>query len=126
LHQSEETGAILLDDEKCDGCKWCLVACDYGAITHDKDAKTVRICDLCDGEPKCKEMCPEEAIDFVAEESDIVKEWIAASKKWIGASENLVQMAKGEGVTDFLSESKDIMERIDEKYKKLFERKKNE
>jgi carbon-monoxide dehydrogenase iron sulfur subunit len=126
LHQSEETGAILVDDEKCDGCKWCLEACDYGAIAYDEDAKTVRICDLCDGNPKCKEMCPEEAIDFVAEESDIVKEWIAASKKWIDASENLVQMARGKGATDFLSESREIMERIDKKYKELFVRKKNE
>ena len=96
-----------IDEEKCDGCKWCLEACDYGAITYDKDAKTVKICELCDGKPKCKKMCPEEA--------DIVKEWIAASG-------NLVQMAKGGGETDFLLESKEIMERIDEKYKELFER----
>jgi len=124
LYQSEETGAILVDADKCDGCMWCLEACDYGAIRYDRDANTVVICDLCEGNPKCKEMCPEEAIDFVAEESDIVKEWVAASKKWIDASEKLVQMAKGGGVTDFLAESKDIMERIDEKYKELFEKEK--
>jgi len=124
LFQSEETGAILVDDEKCDGCKWCLEACEYGAIRYDSDANTVVICDLCDGNPKCKEMCPEEAIDFVAEESDIVKTWVAASKKWIDASEKLVTMAKGKGVTDFLAESKEIMERIDEKYKELFAKKK--
>jgi len=124
LYQSEKTGAILVDDEKCDGCKWCLEACEYGAITYDQDAKTVRICDLCDGQPKCKDMCPEEAIDFASEESEITKAWITASKKWIDASEKLVQMAKGEGVTDFLVESKEIMERIDEKYKELFREKK--
>jgi len=124
LFQSEETGAILVDDAKCDGCKWCLEACEYGAIRYDGDADTVVICDLCDGSPKCKEMCPEEAIDFVAEEADIVKTWVAASKKWIDASKKLVKMAKGEGVTDFLTESKEIMERIEEKYRELFEKKK--
>ncbi len=124
LYRSKETGAILVDDEKCDGCKWCLEACEYGAITYDKSAKTVRICDLCDGNPKCKEICPEEAIDFVSEESDIVKAWVAASRKWIDASEKLVKMAKGEGVADFLEQSKEIMERIDEKCKELFEKKK--
>ena len=126
LHQSKETGAILVDDEKCDGCKWCLEACEYGAIAYDKDAKTVRICDLCDGKPKCKDMCPEEAIDFASEESEITKAWITASKKWIDASKKLVEMSKGEDVTDFLAESREIMERIDGKYKELFERKKNE
>ena len=124
LFQSEETGAILVDDTKCDGCKWCLEACEYGAIRYDENANTVVICDLCDGNPKCKEMCPEEAIDFVPEESDIAKTWVEASKKWIDASKKLVKMAKGEGVTDFLTESKEIMERIEEKYRELFEKKK--
>ena len=125
LRQSEETGAILVDDEKCDGCKWCLEACAYGAITYDNEAETVKICDLCNGNPKCKEACPEEAIDFVAQESDIATKWRAASKKWIEASEKLVKMAKGEGATDFLAESREIMERVDEKYRELFEKKKS-
>jgi Fe-S-cluster-containing dehydrogenase component len=124
LFQSEKTGAILVDDEKCDGCKWCLEACPYGAIRFDPDAETVVICDLCDGNPKCKEMCPEEAIDFVTEESEIGKAWVAASKKWLAASDKLITMAKGEGVTDFLLDSKEIMERIDEKYRELFTKKK--
>jgi len=124
LHESEKTGAILVDDTKCDGCNWCMEACDYGAIRYDGDAEMVVICDLCDGDPKCKEMCPEEAIDLVPEESDIVKAWVEASKKWIDASEKLVQMAKGEGATDFLADSKEIMERVDEKYKELFGKKK--
>jgi hypothetical protein len=71
-------------------------------------------------------MCPEEAIDFASEESEITKAWVTASKKWIEASKKLVKMSKGEEVTDFLAESREIMERIDEKYKELFERKKNE
>ncbi|UCE95468.1 MAG: 4Fe-4S dicluster domain-containing protein [Candidatus Bathyarchaeota archaeon] len=124
LYQSKETGAILVDNKKCNGCMWCLEACEYGTIRYDKDIETVVICDLCDGDPKCKEMCPEEAIDFVAEESEIVKAWVAASKKWIDASEKLVKMAKGNGVADFLADSKEIMERIDEKYKELFAKKK--
>ena len=126
LHQSEETGAILVDDEQCDGCKWCLEACEYGAITYDRDAKTVKICDLCDGKPKCKEMCPEEAIDFVSDEAEIIKSWVAASKKWITASEKLVKMSRDKEVTDFLAESREIMERIDEKHRELFGKTKKE
>lgn len=124
LHQSKETGAILVEGEKCDGCKWCLEACQYGAIRYDSASDAVVICDLCEGEPKCKEACPEEAIDLVEEEADISKAWVEASKKWIDASDRLLKMTKGEGVTDFLADSKEIMERIDEKYRELFESKK--
>jgi Fe-S-cluster-containing hydrogenase component 2 len=124
LYQSEKTGAIMVEDDKCDGCKWCLEACEYGAIRYDPGANTVAICDLCDGEPKCKEFCPEEAIDFVAEETDITKAWVAASKQWIDASEKLIRMSKGQEETDFLAESKEIMEHIDEKLKELFQVKK--
>ena len=103
---------------------WCLEACDYGAIRYDRDADTVVICDLCDGSPKCKDICPEEAIDFVTEESEIVKDWVAASKKWIDASKKPVGMTKGEGIAELLAESNEIMERIDEKYRELFMKKK--
>ena len=99
---------------------WCLEACEYGAIRYDKDAETVVICDLCDGNPKCKETCPEEAIDFEAEEEDIVKAWVTASKKWIEASKNLVNMAEGKGALNVLEDTKEIMERVEEKYKELF------
>jgi carbon-monoxide dehydrogenase iron sulfur subunit len=126
LHQSEGTGAVLVDQEKCDGCKWCLEACAYGAITYDSEANTVIVCDLCDGKPVCKEMCPEEAIDFVSQESDIIETWVAASRKWIDASNRLVKMAKGEGASDFLAESKEIMERVDGKYRELLEKKRRE
>lgn len=120
LMQSEETGAILVNDNRCDGCKWCLEACEYGAIRYDGAANTVVICDLCDGDPKCKEMCPEEAIELLASDSEILKTWSSASKKWIKASENLISMAKGESATDFLEETEEIMERVEEKYKELF------
>jgi len=68
LTQSEETGVIMVDDDKCDGCGWCIEACDYGAITLHPNLKVVRICDLCDGKPKCVEWCPEGALDFANKE----------------------------------------------------------
>jgi Fe-S-cluster-containing hydrogenase component 2 len=68
LTQSEETGIILVDEDKCNGCGWCIEACDYGAIMLHPNKKVVFICDLCDGEPKCVEWCPEEALDFVSKD----------------------------------------------------------
>lgn len=65
LRQSEETGVIMVDGEKCDSCGWCIEACPYGAITLHPEKKIVMICDLCEGQPQCVEWCPEDALDLV-------------------------------------------------------------
>ena len=66
LEQSEETGLILVDEDKCDGCGWCIEACDYGAITLHPETRVVVVCDLCQDKPQplCVEWCPEEALEL--------------------------------------------------------------
>jgi carbon-monoxide dehydrogenase iron sulfur subunit len=67
LTQSEKTGVIMVDEEKCDCCGWCIEACPYGAITLNPEKETVMMCDLCDGDPQCVEWCPEGALDLVTQ-----------------------------------------------------------
>lgn len=81
LEQSEESGVILVDEEKCNGCGWCIEACDYGAIMLHPETRVVFLCDLCDGEPKCVEWCPEEALDFVTRDLLAQKARITVVKK---------------------------------------------
>ena len=64
LSQDEATGIISVDADKCSGCGWCIEACEFGVIALPKDRDYVIICDLCDGEPKCVEMCPQEALSL--------------------------------------------------------------
>ena len=69
LSQSEDKGNIVVDDQLCDGCGWCVKACKYGSIALDPKP-TVRICDLCSERangPACIEWCPEEALSLSAE-----------------------------------------------------------
>jgi len=72
LKQSEETGIIIVDNDACNGCGWCIEACDYGAIMLHPETKKVFLCDLCKekGKPQCIEWCPEEALDLVT--SDVL------------------------------------------------------
>ena len=65
LSRSERNGIILVDEDKCDGCGWCLEACDFGAVVLNPQTKKVEICDLChdlEGDPPCVQFCPKEAL----------------------------------------------------------------
>jgi len=59
LSASDETGAVLVDREKCTSCAICIDACP-GKIPflHPGDNKVV-ICDLCGGDPECTKVCQE-------------------------------------------------------------------
>ena len=62
MYRDEETGAVIIDDEKCKGCKACIRACmfDIKRIGFDPERKKAVKCDLCkdrpDG-PQCVKYC---------------------------------------------------------------------
>jgi len=60
----EATGAKIVIDEACVGCKLCVIACPFGTIFFDKQAETAAKCDLCAGDPACAHACPTGAIAF--------------------------------------------------------------
>ena len=70
LAQSEENGVIQVDGQLCDGCGWCVKACEFGAIALEGE-KVVRICNLCaerEGGPACIEWCPEKALALTTDD----------------------------------------------------------
>ena len=54
----EEQGLIRIDEHKCNGCGWCILACRFGAITLHPTKRVAMTCDLCDGDPECVKLCP--------------------------------------------------------------------
>lgn len=82
IAQSENTGLLIIDDQKCKGCDWCVQACEHGGITINPDTGKAIACDLCKGEPKCMEACPEEALEIVCSDE-------ATEKRFNDALENL-------------------------------------
>lgn len=64
LTKNDADGVILVDESRCSGCCWCVEACEFGAMISLLDKKTVVACDLCNGNPKCVELCPKEALSL--------------------------------------------------------------
>ena len=71
-----EDGIVLVDEDKCIGCKLCSWACPYGAREFDTDAGVMKKCTLCidriyndnleevDRVPACVAVCPTSARHF--------------------------------------------------------------
>ena len=65
----KENQRVVIDAEKCIGCKTCIVACPFGAPSYDHVDKVSIKCDYCDGTPQCAYFCTLKAIEYVSAES---------------------------------------------------------
>lgn len=119
LIQRDKTRVIQVDNTKCDGCGLCIEACPYGAIRYDEEARAVVICDLCEGDPECRKICPVEAIEFATSNAEIDKAWTEAYKKWVDEAKKFIRLAE-KGDLDVFQNSEATIEKIDEKLRLLF------
>ncbi len=82
-----EDGMVIIDTQKCTGCRLCVDACPYDVIFFNEDLNLAQKCTGCahlldDGwaEPRCADACPTNAILFLDE--DEAQELIAKSEVW--------------------------------------------
>src|SRR5438270_6372119 len=65
-----EFGTVVVQEDVCNGCGYCIPACPYGVIDQRKDDGRAWKCTLCydrltDGlTPACAKACPTESIQF--------------------------------------------------------------
>ncbi|TFF85665.1 MAG: 4Fe-4S dicluster domain-containing protein [Promethearchaeota archaeon] len=91
LSRDPETKAILVDEEKCVGCRQCIRECPYAAPTMHPNGDYVIICDLCGGSPACVDICPEHAIQYIdVQKANNIYKSIYTQKM----AENLIQEEK--------------------------------
>ncbi len=77
LDKSDADGSIVVDDDKCNGCGFCVRACDFGVMSLHLNTMKALTCDLCEAmkeefidpevakkEPQCIVVCPKEAISL--------------------------------------------------------------
>ena len=65
-----EFGTVVVQEDVCNGCGYCIPACPYGVINQRKDDGRAWKCTLCYDrlsvgmEPACAKACPTDSIQF--------------------------------------------------------------
>ena len=122
LSQSETTGLLIIDDSKCKGCDWCVQACEHGGITIHSDTGKAIACNLCEGEPKCVESCPEEALEIVDSDEAAEKRFNDALTNLPAQTEKLTATVKSKDWKPLLAGAEKRSEKITEKLQNLNKR----
>jgi len=65
---------VIIKEDLCIGCKWCLLVCPFGVLNVNREGKVIIKCDLClerlekGEEPACVEACPTKALKLLSPE----------------------------------------------------------
>jgi formate dehydrogenase iron-sulfur subunit len=65
-----EFGTVVVQEDICNGCGYCVVSCPFGVLDQRQDDGRVWKCTLCydrlqgDMEPACAQACPTDSIQF--------------------------------------------------------------
>lgn len=100
IHRQETEGPVLIEQDKCIGCKYCLVVCPFGVIEVSRDGKVMVKCDLCfertkAGQvPACVEACPTKALKLGSEKD------LAAGKRQRAAQDLVSSTQKNKQKTN--------------------------
>jgi carbon-monoxide dehydrogenase iron sulfur subunit len=62
IYRNETSGAIKINRDDCVGCKLCLQPCPSGGMLFFNGFAAK--CELCDGAPKCVEVCEWNALTY--------------------------------------------------------------
>jgi len=75
MSRDEASGAVLVNEDRCQGCFMCAMVCSFGAISAHPGNRVAIKCDACTErqtagqQPACVDECPTHALQFGDEEA---------------------------------------------------------
>jgi formate dehydrogenase iron-sulfur subunit len=69
IHRTEY-GTVNINQDTCNGCKYCVSACPFGVVSFNEKTGTAKKCHFCNDRihnglgPACAKACPTESIQF--------------------------------------------------------------
>lgn len=88
IKKDDATGAVVIDETLCKGCRTCITACPYSQISFNPEKEVAFKCDLCGGDPQCAKFCPSGAITY----SDIDEYLMARRRALVDRSMAAIQV----------------------------------
>lgn len=74
ITRNPETKSMVVNYDRCIGCRMCIAVCPFGAMRYDTVRRRVFKCELCEGDPQCVKFCPTGALQFLPKDvSNVVK-----------------------------------------------------
>ena len=89
----------------------------------DTDKNVVMVCDLCDGEPKCVDFCPEEALEIVSDDETADKMLISAIENLPKELERLSSIIKKRDLSEIFMNAEERVKKLETKLAELSGRK---
>lgn len=62
--RDSETGVVIFEEERCVGCKMCLLSCSRAGLILDQEMDQFFLCDFCGDTPACVEACTHGALSL--------------------------------------------------------------
>lgn len=87
IHREDPNSPVLIEQDLCIGCNFCIAICPFGVIEPSYDGRQVVKCDLCferleaGQEPACVASCPMRALRFVEAEQYVREKRVNAAEE---------------------------------------------